>query len=49
MTSGPNYRVVSWRLLKCSGLFWRHLDNEVDGTRVGSVGHFLVGSALLHF
>jgi hypothetical protein len=22
MTSGFKYRIVSWRLLRCSGLFW---------------------------
>jgi hypothetical protein len=49
MTSGSKYRIVSWRLLQCSGLFWRLLDDEVDGTREGPVSHFLAELALLHF
>jgi hypothetical protein len=49
MTSGSKYRIVGWRLLWCSGLFWRLLDDEVDGTREGSVSHLLAGLALLRF
>jgi hypothetical protein len=49
MTSGSKYMIVGWRLLRCSGLLWRLLDDEVDGTREGSVSHFLAGPALLRF
>jgi hypothetical protein len=44
MTNGSKYRIVDWRLLRYSGLFWRLLDEEEeDGTREGSVSHFLGG------
>jgi hypothetical protein len=49
MTSGSKYRVVSWRLLRCSGLIWRLVDDEVDGTREGSASHFLARPALLQY
>jgi hypothetical protein len=49
MTSGSKYRIVDWRLLWCSGLLWRLLDDEVDDTREGSISHFLAGTALLRF
>jgi hypothetical protein len=49
MTSGSKYKIVGWRLLLCLGLFWRLPDDEVDGTRDGSVSHILAGPALLRF
>jgi hypothetical protein len=49
MTSGFKYRIVGRRLLQCSGLFQRLLDDEVDGTREGIVSPFLAGPTLLHF
>jgi hypothetical protein len=30
MTNGSKYRIVGWRLLWCSDLFWRLVDDEVD-------------------
>jgi hypothetical protein len=49
MTSGSRYMIVIWGLLWCSGLFWRLLDDEVDGTREGSASHFLERPASLPF
>jgi hypothetical protein len=49
MTSGSKYKIVGWRLLWCSDLVWRLLDDEVDGTREGSISHFLAGTELLRF
>jgi hypothetical protein len=49
MISGSKYRIDGWKLLQCLGTFWRLLNDEVDGTREGSISHFLAGPALLCF
>jgi hypothetical protein len=49
MTSGSKYGIVDQRLLRCLGLFQRLLNDEVDGTKEGSLSHFLAGPTSLHF
>jgi hypothetical protein len=49
MTSGSKYGIVDQRLLRCLGLFQRLLNDEVDGTKEGSLSHFLAGPTSLRF